>query len=293
MDKKILRLTLVIAVSLFWGTAFTGCSDEEDTPAAYQLKKEDIRVSQPEGGFAVVIDQLLKVQVESESDEGISYVWLLDGTEIAQTKSLEYMFEEVGEYELTLRVSQGESRFDYPFTVTVTFENIEPAPEGATAYVTKVFDFVPAVGQFTNTLPVYKEGDTQEAMNEKVLAAIGNNKKGMISLGGFGGYVVVGFDHTITNVTGKRDFRVLGNAFYSAANPDSGAPEGGSCEPGVIMVAYDKNQNGRPDDDEWYEIAGSAHEDATLELWYDKAVAAGNDVKTYRNYEITYYRPEK
>lgn len=160
-----------------------------------------------------MIDQLLKVQVESESDEGISYVWLLDGTEIAQTKSLEYMFEEVGEYELTLRVSQGESRFDYPFTVTVTFENIEPAPEGATAYVTKVFDFVPAVGQFTNTLPVYKEGDTQEAMNEKVLAAIGNNKKGMISLGGFGGYVVVGFDHTITNVTGKRDFRVLGKLF--------------------------------------------------------------------------------
>ena len=29
------------------------------------------------------------------------------------------------------------------------------------------------------------------------------------------------------------------------------------------------------------------------ELWYDKAVAAGNDVETYRNYEITYYRPEK
>lgn len=72
----------------------------------------------------------------------------------------------------------------------------------------------------------------------------------MISLGGFGGYVVVGFDHTITNVTGKRDFRVLGNAFYSAANPDSDAPEGGSCEPGVIMVAYDKNQNGMPDEDD-------------------------------------------
>ncbi len=287
-----LRLTLVIAVSLFGGTVFTGCNDE-DTPAVYQLKKEDIRVSQPEGGFVVVIDQLLKVQVESESDEGISYVWLLDGTEIAQTKNLEYMFEEVGEYELILCVSQGEIRFDYPFTVTVTFGNIKPIPEGATAYVTKVFDFVPAIGQFTNALPVYEEGDTQETMNEKVLAAIGYNKKGMISLGGFGGYVVVGFDHTIANVIGKRDFRVLGNAFYSADNPDPDAPEGGSCEPGVIMVAYDKNRNGRPDNDEWYEIAGSAHEDATSELWYDKAVAAGNDVKTYRNYEITYYRPEK
>ena len=194
------------------------------------------------------------------------------------------MFEEVGEYELILRASQGENHYDYLFAVTVTFDNIEPAPEGATAYITK------AVGQFTNALPAYDEGDTQEVMNEKVLAAIGNNKKGMISLGGFGGYVVVGFDHTITNVTGKRDFRVLGNAFYSAANPDSDAPEGGSCEPGVIMVAYDKNQNGMPDEDEWYEIAGSAHEDAALELWYDKAVAAGNDVETYRNYEITYYR---
>ena len=68
-----------------------------------------------------MIDQLLKVQVESESDEGISYVWLLDGTEIAQTKSLEYMFEEVGEYELTLRVSQGESRVYYTVSVTLTF----------------------------------------------------------------------------------------------------------------------------------------------------------------------------
>lgn len=54
----------------------------------------------------------------------------------------------------------------------------------------------------------------------------------MITLGGFGGYVVMGFDHTIMNVAGKRDFRVLGNAFYADANPNPNAPEGGSCEPG-------------------------------------------------------------
>lgn len=47
-----------------------------------------------------------------------------------------------------------------------------------------------------------------------------------------------------------------------------------------------------PDEDEWYEIAGSAHEAPTAELWYHKALAAGNDVNLYRNYEITYYRPE-
>ena len=60
MDRKILRLALVIAVSLFVGTVFTGCNDGEDASEPYLLKKEDIRVSQPEGGFAVVVDQLLR-----------------------------------------------------------------------------------------------------------------------------------------------------------------------------------------------------------------------------------------
>lgn len=170
-------------------------------------------------------------------------------------------------------------------------EVVPNPPAGSTAYITKVFDFVPAVGQFTNELPKYVAGDTQETMNQKVLDAIGNNNRSMISLGGYGGYVVVGFDHTIQNLPGKRDFRVLGNAFYAASNPDPTAPIGGSCEPGIIMVAYDSNGNGKPDDNEWYEIAGSAHEDVTKELWYIKADTTGNDVKLHRNYEITYHKP--
>ena len=99
-------------------------------------------------------------------------------------------------------------------------EGSVPEPEKYSPYITQVLDFRPAPGQFVNGMPSWKEGDTQETMNQKVLAAIGNNKKGMISLGGFGGYVVVGFDHTIENIAGKRDFRVLGNAFYAEANPN-------------------------------------------------------------------------
>lgn len=288
--KKILNLTWSITVALFMGVAFTGC-DEEEAPAQYQLKKEDIQVTQPEKGFTAEVDQLLKISVTTVSDDGVTYQWLLDDAVIASTKNLEYMVEEAGNYKLVLRVSQGATSFDYAYTLTVNFGEVPPTPEGVSAYVTQVFDFVPAVGQFTNTMPAYKAGDTQATMNKKALDAL--TKKSMISLGGFGGYVVVGFDHTIRNVTGKRDFRIIGNAFYAESNPDENAPEGGSCEPGVIMVAYDQNKNGKPDENEWYEIAGSAHEDATKELWYDKAVKAGNDVKTYRNYEITYYRPEK
>lgn len=160
-------------------------------------------------------------------------------------------------------------------------------PADATAYITKVLDFRPAVGQFTNTMPEYNDGDTQEDINKKVLEAIGNNNKGMISLGGYGGYVTVGFDHTIENKKGLRDFRVLGNAFVATAD-DSGS---GSCEPGIIMVAYDANNNGMPDDDEWYEIAGSASANPVQESWLATVEAAGNDIRTIKNYEITYYRP--
>lgn len=169
-----------------------------------------------------------------------------------------------------------------------------PDPElgEVTAYITKVLDYRPAVGQFVNTLPEYEDGDTQETMNQKVLERIGNNNQQTITLGGYGGYVIVGFDHTIENKAGLRDFRVLGNAFYANANPDPDAPEGGSSEPGIVMVAYDANKNGVPDDDEWYEIAGSSYDDPSQEPWYDKAVAAGNDVHTYKNYRITYHRPE-
>ena len=160
----------------------------------------------------------------------------------------------------------------------------ETPPGGkATPYVTQVFDYRPAVGQFVNELPEYEEGDTQETMNRKALEAIGNNQ-GMVSLGGFGGYIVVGFDHTIENKAGLCDFRVQGNAFYA-----NGQSEYGSSEPGVIEVSFDTNGNGLPDD-EWYEIAGSSYSEGS-ESWIEQAREAGNDVQTIHDYEITYYRP--
>lgn len=267
------------------------CSENDDS-APYVLQQGDIRVEEPEGGFVAQVDQLFKIVVESVSDEGVTYAWTLDGEPIPGGKTLEYMFAMAGEYKLELTVSQGELSFNYAFFVKVGFDSTDPLPEGATAYITQVLDFMPAVGQFTNTMPEYEEGDTQEDMNRKVLEAIGNNNRGMISLGGFGGYVTVGFDHTIENKPGLRDFRVLGNAFYSNSNPNSGGLEGGSCEPGIIRVAYDKNKNGRPDEDEWYEIAGSAHENPVEEAWYQLAADNGNNMQLYADYEITYYRPE-
>jgi hypothetical protein len=155
----------------------------------------------------------------------------------------------------------------------------DPQPSGPSAYITQVLDFMPAVGQFTNKMPLCDATDTPETMRQLALDIVGNNNKGLISLGGWGGYIVVGFDHTIANVAGRRDFRVLGNAAE------------GSSEPGVITVAHDANKNGKPDPDEWFEIAGSAHRNPSSEPWLAAATAAGNDTRLIRDYEITYHRP--
>ncbi len=284
---------VLVYLTVLLACAFCACS-ENGEPEPYVLQRNDIKIDAPSTALTVPVNTLLRLTVESVSDKGVTYTWSVDGNRIASTKNLEYMFDGVGQYALRLVAAQGAVSFDYDFTVDVIYDGNTPdIPTGATAYITKVLDFMPAVGQFTNKLPAYAESDTRETMNGKVLAAIGNNARSMISLGGFGGYVVVGFDHTIPNIEGLRDFRVLGNAFSAAENPDPDAPDGGSSEPGVIVVAYDANGNGLPDDDEWYEIAGSAHTDCTGEPWYGRAVAAGNDVNLYTDYQITYYRPEK
>ena len=143
-------------------------------------------------------------------------------------------------------------------------------------FIAKVFDFKPAPGQFINDLPAANDGETFDKILTRANSYLTKKNGDLISLGAFGGYIVFGFDHTIVNVKGKRDFRVLGNAFWADANPNPDATmRGGSSEAGIIMVSYDKNKNGLPDD-EWYEIEGAGHKKE----------------KTIKNYEITYYRPD-
>jgi hypothetical protein len=142
-------------------------------------------------------------------------------------------------------------------------------------YINKVYDFKPAPGQFTNELPEYETGDTHADMLRKAEECIAGETKILVSLGGYGGYVVFGFDHPIVNVAGANDFKVWGNAFWADANPNPDRPRGGSCEPGIVMVSFDANGNGEPDD-EWFELAGSEY----------------HKPETVHQYQITYFKPE-
>ena len=88
-----------------------------------------------------------------------------------------------------------------------------------TKYIARVYDFKPAPGQFVNEIPEWEEGDTHATMLAKAgEQIIGGASNGMISLGGYGGYVVFGFDHPVVNVSGERDFMVYGNSVFDSVD---------------------------------------------------------------------------
>jgi len=129
---------------------------------------------------------------------------------------------------------------------------VRPVTGQSNAYVTQLFSYNPAPGQFINTSLGNNDG----------AKAILNGKQNTVTLGAFGGSIVLGFDHTVLDQDNKEDIIIYANAAASSA------------EPGVVWVMEDKNGNGQPDDN-WYELAGSAQ---TLP-GYSRA------------YSITYTRP--
>lgn len=137
----------------------------------------------------------------------------------------------------------------------------------ASRYATEVFGYVPAPGQYINDT---RTGGMPTGMDSPEEAARWAkdrlDRKLFVSLGAFGGYITVGFDHEVINSQDDYDFAVFGNAFLNT--------NGGSSEPGTVWVMEDANANGLPDDT-WYELRGSE--------WYAPS--------TLHGYSVTYFRP--
>lgn len=197
---------------------------------------------------------------------GQEYRWSVDGEVVSTERDFIFLADEEGDYQVTFDIIDPATPYSYTFTVSVVHEEIEYSP-----YISRVYEYCPAPGQFINTMPQYEDGDTYADILQKAEDCISGTNDIMISLGGFGGYVTFGFDHTVINRPGERDFRIWGNCFYELTDPST---PGGSAEPGIVMVSYDTNCNGIPDD-EWYELAGSEY----------------HNPATCHGYSITYRRP--
>lgn len=210
-----------------------------------------------------------------------SYQWSLDGQKIDGVDALIYGFKptQTGEYTLTFTVKYNSqdtkaavltrnisvSGVD-EVSVDIPVKCCEAADKrtfaaGNSIYSNKVYEFVPAPGQFVNETNTagFNGENTHEAACAYAQKRLDNEK--YVSLGGWGGYIVVGFDHSIEN-KGNYDFSIKGNAFDS------------SNEPGIVWVMQDVNGDGLPND-EWYELKGSE---------YGKP-------ETIQDYVVTYFRP--
>ncbi len=206
--------------------------------------------------------------------EGKSYQWTMqteNGSDSIVGTEKDYIFleEKTGTYHLRFQILDGITPIDEKITIYVVEEQVTYSP-----YISIVYEYRPAPGQFVNQMPLYEDGDTEESMRRKAEESIRGDIRQGVSLGSFGGYIIFGFDHTLINSKGKRDFHIEGNAFFSTAFPEV---EAGSSESGIILVSFDENQNGIPDD-KWYEID-----------WYPEVTKE----IAYMDYEITYSRPDE
>jgi hypothetical protein len=125
----------------------------------------------------------------------------------------------------------------------------------AQQYVGSIIEYKPAPGQYIN----------DSYGRPSAAASIVGVTNGLVTLGFYGGYIVVGFDEPVKNDPDNPygvDFTVFGNASL------------GSSEPGIVMVMKDENGNGKADDT-WYELRGSDHFLSSV----------------VKNYQITYTNP--
>lgn len=202
--------------------------------------------------------------------EGVTYTWTMDGESMGDEYNKPHFIfnsSEVGTHTLEVKAT---TNTNTPIEVSHTF-TIEVIEEGkyrrertaaSASEFSQVVEYMPAPGQFIGDMKT--AGFTGEEVTAEDAAAYAEERlrtNSYVSLGAFGGYIVVAFDHSVENTDGA-DLAISGNSFE------------GSSEPGVVWVMQDENGNGEADDT-WYELRGSETGMGT----------------TIQEYEVTYYRP--
>lgn len=190
------------------------------------------------------------------------YTWSVNGKVVQEGKDTQFVFGEkaIGKYTLLVTMKNDYTSLSQQLIVNVCeAEGAHKRPASANSKVAwnKVYEFLPAPGQFIN------EGYTANNMDEAIAYAESRLAEEQFAcLGGFGGYLVVGFDHSIEN-DGSYNIQIKGNSFA------------GSSEPGIVWVMQDENGDGWPNDT-WYELKGSEYGKST----------------TIADYAVTYYKPK-
>lgn len=240
--KRIFLLSL-LAVTLF----FSCKKDKETFP--------ELSMGVTEKTLTVQVNTQKSFSVVVPSGKTVTSEWKLNNTVVGNEVSYVFKPTSAGDYTLTYTGSNAQGSYTFTYQINVPVPVVDPGANSS-MYISKVFEYLPAPGQHINIASL---GSLEQA--QKLIGSTDN----LLSLGGFGGYVIFGFDHSVKNNEGY-DLGIYGNPT---------GPSNASAEHGIVMVSQDKNGNGLPDD-EWYELAGSEYAKAT----------------TIKNYEITYTNPK-
>ena len=186
-------------------------------------------------------------------------IYVLDATNYVSSGKL-YCFDSDGHFKWLTRTGDipGHAVF-LPKALGASFSPDEGGSEDRSPYIEAVDEYMPAPGQYVNTLPECDASDTPATVAAKCTETIGGGRGGLVTLGAYGGYITFHFDHSVVNVEGERDIYIQGNCYA------------GNSEPGIVMVSADTNHNGVPDDP-WYEISGSADTDSVGRVDYGYAI---------------------
>lgn len=208
-------------------SVLTSCKkDEEEKPAP--AVKMGITGKELNGK----VNEKIAFSASIENGVSVEHTWTLDGVIKTTESSFAFTPLKSGIYNVTYTAKAEGGTFTYAYVLNVGIPTVPTTP-GSSSFVTRLLEYNPAPGQFINT-----------SLGNLVGAQGILGKMGMVSLGAWGGYIVLGFDHTVINEVNKDDIIVYGNPMQNFA------------EPGIIWVMQDENGNGLADDT-WYEIAGS------------------------------------
>lgn len=206
------------------------------------------------------------------------YQWSVNDSVIGKTKNLSFISPEAGTFELKLRATAGKQTATFTRSITV-----EAGQYIRNAY--KVLEYAPAPAtnhdwSIIGDADSWDYGDEYPLPYNDFLAHAtdlrkDNSYSGLV-LGSWGGAATFMFDHTVANAPGKPDIELT--ATYSKADL-----------PGVY-VAYDLNKNGKPDEDEWYEIKNDDYgledlPDYEMTFTYNKTETDDTRIYSYSNWK--------
>ena len=224
--------------------AFAGCSKDDPEPLSIE-------------GLASQYEtpncKVLEIKPTIANGTAAKYKWSCGDSIYSTDDVFTFITAEVGKKDFVLTVTDaGEKVYTANFAINVTdggYKNIQ----------TSVIEYDPTPYWYINTY-VIKNRNKAAVIKElndmlkagKMFKEIDMKKvfRRGLPIGCMGGSAVLGFDHTIVNVPGEDDFKM-------EASPDGMT--------GVVYVAYDKNRNGLPDEDEWYELKGDNYGNEKVE----------------------------